>query len=487
MLTVHNCIANAHDLRLVGLAAVICALASFTAITLLQHVRKSAARMRSLWLAIAAVATGFGIWATHFVAMIAFEPGLPSGYDVILTILSLIMAIVLTWAGLAVALSATLPAAAWLGGLIVGCGIAAMHYTGMAAFEIAGRIVWDPVLVTTSIVLGGVLGAAALEMGLRGNGMKHRIYGALLLTAAICGLHFTAMGAVSIIPDPTIVIPASAVPSSWLVVAVTLASFAIIVLSLAGLALDMRDRRRSEVEADRMRGLANAAVEGLIVCREDVITTANDSFTTLAGAGDDDVVGAKLETYFPGKALRERLIARPNQPMEAELVARDASIIQVELILRFIDFAGKPHLAIAVRDLRARKQAEQHIRFLAHHDALTGLPNRSSFYRRLDQDIEAALGTGQRVAVLCLDLDRFKEVNDLFGHAAGDIVLQTLAKAVVGTLDFEPDDGEAGRGRIRSHPAWHLGSERRRPSRREHPGGVAHREREFGRHHAHLD
>jgi diguanylate cyclase len=319
--------------------------------------------------------------------------------------------------------------------LIVGCGIAAMHYTGMAAFEIAGRIVWDPVLVTTSIVLGGVLGAAALEMGLRGNGMKHRIYGALLLTAAICGLHFTAMGAVSIIPDPTIVIPASAVPSSWLVVAVTLASFAIIVLSLAGLALDMRDRRRSEVEADRMRGLANAAVEGLIVCREDVITTANDSFTTLAGAGDDDVVGAKLETYFPGKALRERLIARPNQPMEAELVARDGSIIQVELILRFIDFAGKPHLAIAVRDLRARKQAEQHIRFLAHHDALTGLPNRSSFYRRLDQDIEAALGTGQRVAVLCLDLDRFKEVNDLFGHAAGDIVLQTLAKAVVGTLD----------------------------------------------------
>ena len=85
MLTVYSCITNAHDLRLVGLAAVICALASFTAFTLLHHVCKSAGRMRSLWLAVSAVATGFGTWATHFVAMLAFEPGVPSGYDLGLT------------------------------------------------------------------------------------------------------------------------------------------------------------------------------------------------------------------------------------------------------------------------------------------------------------------------------------------------------------------------------------------------------------------
>ena len=249
-------------------------------------------------------------------------------------------------------------------------------------------------------------------------------------------MHFTAMGAVSIIPDPTIVVPPSALPTRWLAVAVALASFTIIVLSFAGLALDIRDRRRSEVEADRMRGLANAAVEGLIVCREDVIATANNSFTTLAGAGDHDVVGAKLETYFPGELLRERLLARLNQPLEAELLRRRriAHSGGVRFCASSILPAGriKP---LPFATSRARKQAEQHIRFLAHHDALTGLPNRSSFYRKLDQDIEAALGTGQRVAVLCLDLDRFKEVNDLFGHAAGDIVLQTLAKAVVGMLD----------------------------------------------------
>jgi len=77
-------------------------------------------------------------------------------------------------------------------------------------------------------------------------------------------------------------------------------------------------------------------VEGLIVCRDDVIATANNSFAALAG--DDEVVGTKFETFFPGEALRARLLARPNHPIEAELRGRDGSIIPVELILRFIDF-----------------------------------------------------------------------------------------------------------------------------------------------------
>ena len=71
--------------------------------------------------------------------------------------------------------------------------------------------------------------------------------------------------------------------------------------------------------------------------------------------------------------------------------------------MRQVDFAGKPHRAIAVRDLRARNSAEQHIRFLAHHNSLTGLPNRSSFNKKLDQEIELAMSSGRKLAVLCLD------------------------------------------------------------------------------------
>ena len=103
MYTVLNCIVTEHDLRLVGLAAVICALASFTAISPLNHVRRSNAYMWWVWLAVSATSTGFGIWATHFIAMLAFSPGIPSAYNIALTGLSLVAAIFLTGAGLAVA------------------------------------------------------------------------------------------------------------------------------------------------------------------------------------------------------------------------------------------------------------------------------------------------------------------------------------------------------------------------------------------------
>jgi diguanylate cyclase len=435
MLTVYNCIVTEHNLRLVGLAAVICALASFTAISLLHHVRRSRGRMRLAWLVVSATSTGFGIWATHFIAMLAFSPGMPSAYNVALTVLSLVAAIVLTGAGLAVAVTADWAAGAWIGGAMVGGGIAAMHYTGMAAFEIQGRIVWDPILVASSIVLGGLIGAVALPVGLRGDRLKWKILGGLLLTVAICSHHFTAMGAASIIPDPTVEFSPSAIPAGWLAIAVALASFAIILLASAGVAVEMRDRRRGELEADRMRGLANAAVEGLLVCDGETIVTVNNSFAHLIGSSADSMVGEGLEKYFPEEAARLKLIQRPNQPIESELRRADGSTTPVELILRPLDYAGKPHRAIAVRDLLARKEAEQHIRFLAHHDALTGIPNRSSFNKKLDQEIQAALAVGRPLAVLCLDLDRFKEVNDLFGHAAGDRMLQSVAQRITAVLD----------------------------------------------------
>jgi PAS domain S-box-containing protein len=448
MLKIYNCITTAHDLRLVGLAALVCVLASFAAINLLRHARKSQGRMRSVWLAVSAISTGFGVWATHFIAMLAFTPGIPSGYNILLTVLSLVAAILLTGVGLAVSLTSSWRYGPWIGGAIVGGGIAAMHYTGMAAFEIAGVILWDPVLVVASIALGALIGAVALPVGLHGEGQEWKIGGAVLLTVAICSHHFTAMGAVSIIPDPATEVSQSALPAGWLAAGVAIVSFVIIGLALAGVVLNIRDHRRSELEVDRMRDLADASVEGLLVCDGEVIVSVNSSFALLSGLSTADLVGTRLEQCFPDPIARAKLLSGSNQMVETDLRQLDGSMTPVELILRPIVFAGRPHHVVAVRDLKARKDAEQHIYFLAHHDALTSLPNRSHFNARVDQEI-AASTPGKRLAVLCLDLDKFKEINDLFGHAAGDKVLLTRHRGAWRTAD----DGTPGRRRVRHSDA----------------------------------
>jgi diguanylate cyclase (GGDEF)-like protein/PAS domain S-box-containing protein len=435
MMKIYTCIATAHDLRLVVLAAVVCSLASFAAISLLHHSRTAPRSMRPVWLAVAAIATGCGIWATHFIAMLAYTPGIASGYNVTLTMISLVAAIGLTGTGMAVAMLAPFRLRRWVGGAMVGGGIATMHYTGMAAFEIAGSIIWDVTLASLSIYLGAAIGATALPVGLHKSGsVRLRIAGAALLTLAICSHHFTAMGAVAIIPDPTIVLPESAIPAAWLAIAVALGSFIIILFALTAAMVDLRERRRIELEAGRMQRLANAAIEGLMMCDGTTIISVNNSLARLAGAAPDDMIGTDVATWFPDAAARARLLSHADTAIETELRGPKGELSPVELIMRPIDFGSRPHQAIAVRDLKRRREAEHRIRFLALHDALTSLPNRSAFNARLDQQIPAAHAGGKRLAVLYIDLDRFKEVNDLYGHATGDKVLQTVSSRVAALL-----------------------------------------------------
>jgi diguanylate cyclase len=434
MFKVYNCLATEHDLKLVALAAFVCILASIAAIRLLRYARKSSGRMRGVWLAVSAISTGFGIWATHFIAMLAFTPALPGGYNIELTVLSLIAAIVLTGVGLTAALIENSRHGPWIGGVIVAGGIAAMHYTGMAAFEVAGILMWDHTLVAASVLLGAVIGAIALPVGLHGDREAWKIGGALLLTLAICGLHFTAMGAAWIIPDASIKVSQTALPAEWLAMAVAIASLGVLGLATAGVVIDIRDHRRSQLETDRMRDLADASVEGLLVCDGQTIVSANKSFLQLVDRTADSFVGGTLENCFPDSVARFKLMSQPDHSIETELRHRDGSLTPVELIMRPIVFAERPHNVIAVRDLKARKDAEEHIHFLAHHDTLTRLPNRAFFNARVDQEI-AALAPGKSLGILCVDLDRFKEINDLFGHAAGDRALQAFASRVGALLD----------------------------------------------------
>ena len=417
-----------HDLRFVALAAFICALSAFACVSILAHARRSAGLVRSTWVCVAAVSVGFGIWATHFVVMLAFDVGFPAGYDWNLTIASLLMAIGVCGAGLGVAGLGNRSSDLLLGGAVVGIGISAMHYIGMAALQMGGEIAWDPGLVAASVIAGIVLGAMALRLGAARRNVRARLLGAGLLTLAICTMHFTAMGAAGFQNCYPSAAPGEISPAV-LALVVGSASILILLAALGGMYLDLRDRKRAVAEQSRMKSLADAAVEGLVICDGPTIVTVNASFRRLVGGARDEIAGRPISDFLAADGCAA-LFERTNQLAETELTSASGERLPVEVVLRQVDFGGRPHHAIAVRDLRARKRAESHIRFLAHHDAMTGLANRTSFNAQLDAEIARAAEAGTKLAVLCLDLDRFKEVNDLFGHAAGDAMLQKVAAII---------------------------------------------------------
>jgi diguanylate cyclase (GGDEF)-like protein/PAS domain S-box-containing protein len=183
-----------------------------------------------------------------------------------------------------------------------------------------------------------------------------------------------------------------------------------------------------------MRDLTDAAVEGLVLCNGDTIVTVNQSFARLAGLTSDQIVGQSLAAWIPDSSKRNKLFAALGQAVETELRNGDGTLLPVELIARQINYNGALHNVVAFRDLRDRRNAEAQIRYLAHHDPLTGLDNRASFDQRLDREIRLHRRAKRQMALLCLDLDGFKEVNDIYGHATGDRVLQDIARHLSSVL-----------------------------------------------------
>ena len=142
MFRVITCLTTQHDWRLLILACLVGFIASLCAIGLFHRALRMQGHTRATWIACAGCAAGFGIWTLHFIAMLAYEPGVAVGYDVSITALSLLVAVAFTCSGFAVAGYRTENWAPQVAGALVGVGIAALHYLGMWALELPGHINW---------------------------------------------------------------------------------------------------------------------------------------------------------------------------------------------------------------------------------------------------------------------------------------------------------------------------------------------------------
>ncbi|PLR27686.1 bifunctional diguanylate cyclase/phosphodiesterase [Caulobacter zeae] len=428
MLKVLTCLTGQHDFRLVLVAGLVCFAACFTAFRLFSRLRGARGLVRGAWLLLTGLVAGSGVWATHFIAMVAYDPGLKTGYSPAGTLLSLMIAVLFMAAGFAVASAERTRTNDCAGGLLLGLGIGAMHYTGMSAFVTQGYVLWEQATVAASVVIGVSFSAIALVIAGRARSLTKQLIGGTVLTLGVCGLHFTGMGAVTIMPDVNVVVPEQLLSGAMLTLAVTAITGLIILGGLGAVTIESSTSRSA---LDRIRRLANAAYEGIVVVQDGRINDANAAFCELAGASLDELVGKPLYTAmltFDGKEPAREGVRREGllQPLEG------GRAIPVEVFSRLMDDGARTETSgltvLAIRDLRERRSAEEKIRYLAEHDGLTGLPNRNSLQARLAAALERVEASGETLSLVCIDLDHFKEANDLHGHLAGDALLVEAAR-----------------------------------------------------------
>lgn len=314
----------AHDASFVIVAALVCAIGSTLTVVLLVRARVLTHRRRQLHLILAAMIAGTTIWATHFIAMLGYNPAGVAAYEPILTGVSLLVAIFGCMIGVSIGGMDHIRWRATLGGTTLGLTIATMHYTGMAALQVPGRFEWHANLVVLSVLLGCGLGIV----------MVHRIIypvtrfcfagATVAMILAVCTMHFTGMAASIFVADATILVSPENVISNYVLGFIVLAVVSLILLI---------------------------------------------GFTTFV-----------IETEMSADSQRK--------------------------------------LSDAVR-----------------RDLLTRLPNRMGFSEHAAR-LRKRISRGEvlQIAVLTIDLDNFKQINDSMGHEAGDLVLKHVAKQINGVI-----------------------------------------------------
>jgi diguanylate cyclase (GGDEF)-like protein len=324
-------LAGRYDAWLVTASLLMAMLASYTALDMAGRVASAHGRAARWWLAGGSVAMGIGIWAMHFLGMLAFRLPIAMGYDPTITFLSLLMAIAASAFALWMVCREKL---SWLqlctGALVMGAGVCAMHYGGMAAMHMTPAIQYDPLLFTLSVVVAISASGAALWIAFhlrQRSKYLHRYRGgaAVVMGIAIAGMHYTGMAAARFPADSACRMAESGISAEWMALLIIVFGLAVLSIALIASVLDSRLESRTAVLA-----------------------------TSLA-------------------------------------------------------------------------QANTKLQFMTMHDSLTKLPNRAMLVERLEQEVRNARRDKARFSVLFLDLDGFREVNEAFGHHAGDLLLMEVA------------------------------------------------------------
>ncbi len=327
---------------------------------------------------------------------------LTGSYDVGLVLVSLLMAMLASYTALdmagRVAAARDRAAAWWLAGgsVAMGVGIWSMHFLGMLAVRLPIAMGYDPTITLLSLLIAIASSLFALWIVCQAALSWSRLAaGAVIMGAGVCSMHYTGMAAMRMTPpiryDPIL-----------FVLSVVIAVVA------SGAALWIAFHLRQGMLGVRRLRMAAAVVMGGAI--------AGMHYTGMAAA------------RFPANSHCSMAESGVSTGWLALLITIFAvSVLSIALIASVLDLRMEQRTAMLASGLA---DAKQELQFLALHDSLTRLPNRTLLNDRLDQEIQNARREQTRFSVLCMDVDGFRQINDAWGHPVGDQLLVEVARRI---------------------------------------------------------
>lgn len=252
---------STYDSKLVILSIIVASFASYAALNLAGRVTQSNGDTNKVWLAGGAFSMGIGIWSMHFIGMLAHNLPIRISYDIGITMLSLVIAMAVS--GLALYLVSRHEVGCrhlCAGGILMGLGISAMHYTGMYAMRMYPAITYDPVLLAASILIAIIASIVALRIvsSLRADkspaAQKKKILSAVIMGLAIILMHYTGMAAAKF-ESGSICLVQGGANGAWLAATIGLATFGILIMTLL---LSLVDSRMASRTSELLRSLRHA-------------------------------------------------------------------------------------------------------------------------------------------------------------------------------------------------------------------------------------
>lgn len=297
-----------YDISLVLLSVVIAILTSYAALSLSSRILKLSGWVLRYWIFAGSLAMGVGIWAMHFIGMLAFHGPVPLAYNIPITIGSLFVAVLASYVALYLLQKGLTKQWLIVGALVMGLGIIVMHYVGMAAIKMVPPITYNPVLVGFSVVIAILASGISLWLAskqtailLHFSDRVRKISSSIIMGVAISGMHYTGMKASIFHPASVCISGHLSVGQDGLATMVAFISIALLILSIVVSHFGIRtNTSRVKTELQLGSGLFDMMAEGVMITDHDhQILSVNPFFTQITGYSSEEVIGKPSSLIFP--------------------------------------------------------------------------------------------------------------------------------------------------------------------------------------------